>query len=536
MIITKQSNFDGGMNMLSDESQIGDDQYVWLINGRVRQGGIKPVTAPIKSSLPDGIKQGIYTAGQYLVAFVAGRAYYRSINTDSWTLIAGFQMSTTEANLYACLIPASYVNFVRKASEVSSAILATETIIRTPAALLVQDGTNQPRLIYVENNIVKTRTTLNYSQWTKANPEYVPIGKQMVYHNGKLYIVNGRDIYSSVTGQPLNFVINVDPNGDKSGDATTTSHAVDYNEITCLGILNKESLFVATAYSVYSLTLNLEFKLFGEPTFNNEFLFSAGVVNQFSLTDYTGDTAFIDFEGIKSFNAVLQLTNEGNNNPISLNLARIFNGIKQNICAAVSFDNYALFAVQTTFGDCIVVWDTLTEKLVSIDLFEDIGQVAQFAIIKDSSTIKLFARSPNNVYELYSNAGETQYCLAYFKHRTYDKQFLDHQSVRFKALFEEGDIEQNIMLIERADNRQSAFKELVLGSAESGIEYPILSPVIVNTQPRSQTVTFDLSYDSIAGRKLGHILKWTGNARLVEIEHISQALGSASAQQEQANV
>ena len=113
---------------------------------------------------------------------------------------------------------------------------------------MVQDGINQPWLIQLNEliNILTARKLNTYNQWSNVSSgansrEYVPIGKQMMYLNSILFIVapNGRSIYRSVSGRPLDFMVNIDVDGKKVpseiiGGAASVSFAADFDEITCI--------------------------------------------------------------------------------------------------------------------------------------------------------------------------------------------------------------------------------------------------------------------------------------------------------------
>src|SRR6185369_3388839 len=104
-----------------------------------------------------------------------------------------------------------------------------------------------------------------------------------------------------------------------SEEAARLSYAVDFNPITCIAALpslprnNQEEacFFVSTGQASYIVYPTLQSTLFNEPTFRKQDLFPTGPFNQFSITDILGDSALIDSSGLTSFNAVLQIQNEG---------------------------------------------------------------------------------------------------------------------------------------------------------------------------------------------------------------------------------
>ena len=209
---------------------------------------------------------------------------------------------------------------------------------------------------------------------------------------------DGTEIYHSVSGRPMDFVTPIDTSGNKInadetiGGAPATSYTVGYNEITALKVLNNESLFVSTIGGSYAVALDYSFTVFGEPSFNKQFLFTANSINQKTFIELLGDFAFLDPEGLRSFNAVMQSKNEARNSVFSLKVARLFKDVVQssNKCAAITFDDYALFACNTIYGHGILVYDILTQQFVSFDQLTDdsnanIGAVIEFAKVETNN-------------------------------------------------------------------------------------------------------------------------------------------------------
>src|SRR5205823_6881184 len=188
--------------------------------------------------------------------------------------------------------------------------------------------------------------------------EYVPIGSLMAYLNGILFVVNGNKIYRSVSGRPLDFVVNVDINGNKGGNADTVSYSVSSENITALKTLNSGQLFVGTLLNCFPIDLNYDSVIFQEPTFNNRAGMSVGIVNQQSFVDILGDYAWIDIDGLRSFNAVNQLTNEGRDSVFSQYVNSLFlNSVQGNLQASFVYRNHGYFAVKTTFGNVVLVFN-----------------------------------------------------------------------------------------------------------------------------------------------------------------------------------
>ena len=213
--------------------------------------------------------------------------------------------------------------------------------------------------------------------------EYVPIGKQMAFHGGKLYMASsdGTKLYHSVTGRPLDFMVPVNEDGAKIhdkesiGGVEAVAYTVSNDPITCLKSLNTEELFVGAKNSSYSVKPDITNTIFGEPTFIKKYLFSTGPVNQNSFVDLLGDFAFIDQHGIRSFNAVQQAEALARNDIFSRPISDIFKDVLQDgtFQCAIVHDGYALFHLMTNLPqqEVTVVYDMATKKFVSLDTHED---------------------------------------------------------------------------------------------------------------------------------------------------------------------
>ena len=499
-----QTHFSSGMNLLIDDSRlpvmfeykigdnpykIGYNQYRLGINVRNRYDTLNSINESIKDpAAPIGIKQEMVTFGNYIILFVAGLAYYRLYTDTGWQPIVGFNMSPTAPRFWTCVIPVGTTNYVRIA-----ATGVTNTGTKNPAGaiqlaqaeganagnlpgLLVQDNINQPQFIFLDDNgNIQVRTTQTFIQWNiqytdatntivaldaQNNPldnrEYVPIGNVMTWENGVLYITSqdGNYIYRSVSGRPLDFVVDVtnilaanttvqvwtytDPITGQTynvnvqpftqqgggafsetgsppvdvynsgGDATTTSYSVGVGGIVCLRPIASGGIFVAASNANFSVTQNTTPNaptLFGEYTFIRTFLFNDTCLSDRTIIDSLGDTKFIDLTGIRSFNAVEQEENEGRNSAFSADIQLAFSGIIQDatMSAAILYDNYEFYAVNTIFGSAIAVYDTILSCWTSFDLGQCPVLIKQLAKI-ELTIQRLYAIGiDDNLYELYGS-------------------------------------------------------------------------------------------------------------------------------------
>jgi len=463
-----QASFIGGMDLLLDDTRLPSNKYKAGFDLTNRYDVLDPVLASVLDTrLPAGNIQEHLSFGNYVIAFVSGKAYYRYYTDTIWIEIAGFSMNPNAPRFWTCPVPISTTNYVRLAA---TATLDTNDLgVSNPAGeiqtlnvagsaagnlpgLLVQDNINQPQFIYIGiDGLPIAKKTQGYKQWmiSYTGPEnttvatdgdkreYVPIGNFMAWVNGILFISSQdfNSINRSVSGRPLDFVVNVvntlattaspstvtNTNGDSidipaytqipGGDATTTSYTVGVGGITCLKALSTGGLFISASGANFAVTLNQTQNaptLFGEYTFNRTFLFNSVCLSDRAIFDTIGDTRFIELTGIRSFNAIKQNANEGKNSPFSATIQGIFgpdtNPIIQNASAtaAILFNNYELYSVNTILGPCIAKYDTINNCWVSFDFQQTGGKAIKMFSKIELSINRLYAvTTDNQLYTLY---------------------------------------------------------------------------------------------------------------------------------------
>ena len=415
------------MNSQPDPLKANFEQGYYLgVNIRTRANTCKGVAAPldITEGLPVGVPiQGLYAFDTTLLAFAAGNAFYRSsVTSQQWVQISGFAMSATAAEIDCCAVPASTVNFIRTAAatttQTDNQVIFRNPIAASPQCLIVMDGETQPRIIFPDST---TRLAQTYAEWTSTSPEYVPIARYPAFVDGVLYCVgkdlanNWTQIYHSVTGRPLDFVILLDQNGNKisdsevEGGAGVLANRVSYNPITALQRINTiESGFVAsTLNGTFLVVPDYTTLIAAEPTFTNTFLFDIGATGKNSIVDVLGDTTVVCRSGIRSFNAVQQLKWQGKNAPFSASVNNFISAQEQTVTAGISFDDYAFYALSTRYGPGVLVYDFLQQAFVSIDLYKNVGLIKQFAKVQSGVTEQLFFYTTDNkVYQAFAGGNQ----------------------------------------------------------------------------------------------------------------------------------
>ena len=460
-----QTSFVGGMNLLLNDTHLESNQYRVLFNARNRYDRLDPIQSSVQDvAIPSGIKQATVTFGEYIIAFISGKAYYRYYKHTKWKQVQNFLMSIDAPRYWTQAVPIAQTNYVRFAA--TTTITRDDSAQRFTAAdalgaitknnlagslegnmpgLVVQDNINQPRFIYLtDDNALTSRVIQTFNEWhitfTDENNtvvasngdrrEYVPIGNSMAFVDGILYVTSPTfdTIYRSVEGRPLDFVVNVTnllagiatykPDGSVGlpytqyggGDASTTSYSVGVGGITCLRQMSDGSLFVGASNANFSVSKNMSNvapKIFGEWTFIRKFLFNANCLSDRAILDSLGDTKFIDLTGVRSFNAIQQSQgNEGRNTPFTSIIKTAFDGITQqeSYSAAILYDDYELYAVNTIFGPAIAVYDTINKCWVSFDTQQCDGKkIKQFVKIELSIQALYAITEDNCLYQLYCN-------------------------------------------------------------------------------------------------------------------------------------
>ena len=477
--------------------------------------------------------QGIYGAGSVLLAFFDGKAYYKDFagTSDSFTLIQGLNLDSTVDRIYAETIPESTINFAReKIGDGNSDIIFTTPAEGSPASTIITDGINQPIVLYSDG---QWKTTQTYAEWTKDKREYVPVGTFPLFIDSVLYMAgkdsNGRltRILRSVSGRPLDFVVNITVDGNKAdvdekiGGAGSTAYRIAYEELTCLARINAPggAFFASTLNSSFLVLPRIDKLIFGEPTFSNIFLFKTGALNQASVIDILGDTALIDSSGIRSFNAVGVLSNEGRNSVFSRKIFRLFNNIEQTIAAAVNYDNYALFGLETIYGPAIVIFDTLIQQFVAVDIYPNVGRIKQFAEIKVGGNRKLFFITEDaELYEAFASA-TTATARFYFGDLSVGDLKIEERSSFLYSIFDNIKEDGTVQTTSYADHKKEEVKQKEVTAPvflEDSREIPFQS----STEEFSEIVITSLKDTSKFCSRLSYMIEWNFDAMLSQLQAI----------------
>ena len=418
-----QRDFSGGMNLLDNDTDIAPNEYRVGNNLRNRYGVLSSVKKAVKDvKLPAGLVQEVITLGNYVIAFVAGVMYYRNRIDTNWIVVSSFgNMSITAPRYWTVAVPVNTTLYGRVSvttnatGKIDSVTSAASATLGDIPGLLVQDNLSQPVFIYLTDDGPVARTTRTYQQWSQPvyseplsvdNREYVPIGNSMTYGDGVLYITapDFTQIFRSVSGRPLDFMVNVDMTGAKGGDATTTSIGVGVSGISSIKMMGDNTLLVCAGNNNYSMIKNLSLNattVFGEYLYIRSFLFEATCLSDRAAIVSMGDAKFVDYGGVRTAVGIDKLGNEGRNDIYSSKINGLFRGIRQSVVAAVVFDNYEIYSVNTIYGYRVLVYDNILSCWTSIDNQVEGKAIKQFAKI-ELDTLHLYAiTDTNEFYELY---------------------------------------------------------------------------------------------------------------------------------------
>lgn len=365
---------------------------------------------------------------------------------------------------------------------------------------------------------------------------------------------DGTELYRSVTGRPLDFVIAIDSNGNKlpalsSGkeEASRLSYKLDYSKITCLAEVGAppriaeegQGFFVSTRKKAWLVFPNYGSTVFGEPTFSNQALFPTGAVNNFSLIDILGDKALITESGITSFNSVLSVANEGKNAPLHDKIFKLFElnreQIIQTTTAAINSDNYGYFALDTIYGAAILVYDTLRKQYSAIDIYpEVVGKIKQFAEIKVNGARYLyFITTSNQMFEMFT--GEVQQMSFYLKeaiHEDVEKELVPR---RVRIVLDNIETDGEITVTPFTDSKAGTAMTRSVEASETVNTIPIAFPFGASTSDDVSNKTFDIS-SPITGDRIGLWVQMGVNAEIHRIELICDTKERKVSQQDAAEM
>lgn len=541
-----QSSFIGGLVNNIDPTKQPEGSYYLGINVRNRQGNLQPIRKPldISDEIPPGNLQGIFGAGTLLLLFIDGEPYVRNVaqeDTGFVRLIGATALDKNVPYIFAEFVPGATLGFgrVNAPIEYVAGVVAVEDNITfdreipfntSVQGVIYQDGLNQGNFIVSDEGVI--RKSLNYDQWNLDDREYLPKMKQMLYYGGILFGVSpdGKEIYHSVSGRPLDFVIAIDQTGNKEGPETEggapgVSWKVDFEAITAIRPTpTQDVLVVTTINKSFLLQLLMEEGelIYGEPDYSAFQVAAIGAVNHLCFADLNGDTAIINTKGIHSFNAAKIVKTESANDPISGTVNRLFevdedHFVVQDYPCAYNFGaDYSLFAVNTIYGRGVLIYDKLANTFVSLDMYSGVGQIKQFAdVVVNGERRLFFITTDNKLYEGFAGNGVETSGLLIAEWASGNPQ--EQQKPSFLHLiFSECEQEGTVSITPIVNRQQFPSKSESLKALTPEPVFPISPPFGALTGRTTQVVTFNI--DTIpAGWKVGFYIQWNVKAQLTHV-------------------
>ena len=541
-----QSSFIGGLNNNIDPTKLSQDSYFLGINVRNRQSNLQPIRKPLNLSdkIPEGNLQGIFGAGTLLLIFINGEPYIRNVAEEDTGFVRLIGASKLDANvpyIFAEFVPGATLGFARVNAPIeyvagNIAVQDNVTFNRelpfntSVQGVIYQDGLNQGNFIVSDEGVV--RKSQNYGQWTIDNREYLPKMKQMLYYGGILFGVSndGKEIFHSVSGRPLDFVVAIDADGNKDGPETEggapgVSWKVDFETITAIRPTpTQDVLTVTTLNKTFLLQLLTEENdlIYGEPDYSAFQIAAIGAVNHLCFADLNGDTAIINTKGIHSFNAAKIVRTESGNDPISGKINKLFEldedhfVIQDYPCAYNFGGDYSLFAVNTIYGRGVLVYDKIAQAFVSLDMYSGIGQIKQFAdVVVNGKRRLFFITTDNQLFEAFAGDGVEIASLLPAEWASGNPTAMQKPGY-LHLIFSECEQDGTVSITPIVNRQHFSSKSETLKALTIPKTLPITPPFGGETKRTTQVVTFNL--DTIpSGWKIGFFIQWNVKAQLTHI-------------------
>jgi len=487
-------SFAGGLRRNVDPTKLTEDQYPLLVNARSRYGTLKPIKLPLKiDEFPTGLMQGCYAQDNLVIVFCMGEAYLKDfkVGTSSFKRLKDFSLSSTSDYIFAEAVPSSFFNFDRWAVEDTTGLRTITTFSSpSPACIVCQDGIHIPQLLFSSGGI---RNARKFQDWnTPDDREYVPVMRNMLYHDGILYGVSPdkKRIFRSVSGRALDFVIAVNDKGEKLTDNLFTEEAdrmaihVNNAEITCLSKLNLapshpdfgSPFLVGTTQGTYKIEPNIAQLQFGEPTFRIIPSFPTAPLNQWSLSFARGDLHFIDETGLRSQSFLESSGVVSKDDALSASIYTLFENVKQVATADTFFDNYSFFAVTTIYGYGIVLYDNLRQCFEAIDIFPELTSPIKMFCQTNIDGIKTLYFCTSDGFYQYFGSATTATWQYYTKEFTAEDPLTEMKIIRFRVVLQ--DILEDGILSANAicDRKKEASLSVTLSKNLDAPIYPIEIP------------------------------------------------------------
>lgn len=537
------SNFSGGIRPTIDAIKNPDGNYPLLSNGRTLGNVVSTIPKARRDELPTAGKlQASYALDHFLVVIISGQGWFKDTTRmdQGYTKIEFMQLDPQVDEIHMQPVPSSTLNFKRKlvGTAVNDLEFNTEPIATSLRGALVMDGINQDWIIYPTTAGLSARVTQGFSQWHLTQytgddklfydtQEYVPIGKYPIWNGQRVYKM-AKDasgaytrILGSVSGRPLDWVVEIKSNGDKPSAPDRTAHAVAYEPVAALYTApSQDTSFVAcTSTRTFGVFGDPNILLFGEKFLRTVPLFQAGAVSHHGAVDVNGELTVIGHSMILGLNATTQEAAQALSPRITRNRAFsapvAFALTFTPYAAATRFGDYAFYAMNTILGFAVIVYDMNQQVFVSIDQWEGVGAIKQFTTTFFEGSERLWCRTVDNeLFECFAGVG-TETARLYLGDVSSNDAFVEHIVDYFACNFTNV-VEDTTVTLDVYRDRLNCGQ---LIRTISGATPFLAETIIPFDENRTKTVNGFIAgtNDKRSSFASGVLIQWNGAARLTHL-------------------
>lgn len=416
----KQTSFNGGLVTALNFQRLPENAYGFAQNVRLSGGTLEPIYSPVRASVPPGNINASFAFGRWLVLVIDGIVWYRDV-ISSLVFDRIPDVALVPPTVHGCVIPSRYLNYQRVLSETGAVRRNFNAPTRSSdPGLFLTDGSSQPIVVYPTVSGLGARTTVPLSAFDVNTSEYVPTGLFPHWTGSKLLLIrkdsagNYTQIVQSVTGEPLNFAIIIDDDGRPAGGGMLP-YSIGPDPVVGIRRMPDESFLVQTkreSVVVVPDDTSLFFEDFNEPTFRAIRRFDVGSTGLNAALEARGrDIIFVSRYGIHSINAIQERASRQVLDSFGSDIHTLFSESAQVDPAVVAWGDELLFAVNTIYGQLVVVFDMFMNRFVSVDDYR-IGKIVNFLVIAAEEDDRIFAQTETGLFELF--VGESPLAAAVY--------------------------------------------------------------------------------------------------------------------------
>ncbi len=515
------TSFGGGLNTADNLQFLPEGAYGFAQNVRLAGGTLEPIKAPVKQTVPPGNINASFSFGRWIVLVVDGIIWYRDVTAELvFERLPDIQLQAPI--IHGCIIPSKYLNFKRVLVDSKVARAFSAAVRTTDAGLFLTDGITQPVVVYPTAKGLWARETAKRSAFTADNNEYVPLGRFPHWTGSKLLLVqkdkSGKytQIVQSVTGEPLNFAVIIDDQGMPAGEGTLP-YNIGPDEIIGIRKMPEDSFLVQTLRESVVVVPDFEslfFQDFNEPSYRAVRRFDIGSSGLNAALEARGrDIVFVSRYGIHSINAIQERQTRQVLESFGGDIHNIFSDGSQTDPAVVAWDDELLFAVNTRYGQCVLVYDMYRSRFVSIDNY-GIGTIKNFLAIAADEDDRLFVQTEDALFELFAGNEPLTASVYVGEAVTAGMSYIQRVVTQFISVTSETAI--NVRCF--SDQIQTSDQTRVRGEViqDSPVAFPLASSGARALYDEFTCVTLTAN-----GSTHGALITWNGDATLAQVSFVT---------------